>query len=298
MCLALAAVSNVVAQINTVQELTPGIYFHEGDFRRGHCNNGWIVMDEFVLVVDANFPSGAKVVMPKIKETSGKPVRFAFDTHHHGDHAYGNQVWAEAGATIVAHQGVAAEMQEKEPAGWNNSAKSRPDVAESRLKAPTVLFPDRLIFDDGSRRVELRYFGVAHTKGDGFVWLPKEKILFTGDACVNGAYNYAGDANIGEWIKTLERVKELGAEVVCPGHGPKGGPEIVADQQAYFQELWRRVQELKDTGKSPAEAKAALPGVATEMKKIRNIARYVPASLTSIGEKVWRELGGEAFPRP
>ncbi len=294
---AVATVSSAVAQINTVQEISPGIYFHEGDFRRGHCNNGWIVLDDFVLVVDANFPSGAKVVIPKIKETSEKPVRFAFDTHHHGDHAYGNQVWAEMGATVVAHQGVAAEMKEKEPAGWNNSAKSRPDVAESKLKAPTVLFPDQLIFDDGQRRVELKYFGVAHTKGDGFVWLPKEKILFTGDACVNGAYNYTGDANIAEWIKTLEAVKQLGAEIVCPGHGPKGGPEIIADQQAYFQELWARVKALKDAGKTPAEAKAAMPEVATEIKKIRAIARYVPGSLNQHGEKVWRELGGDAFPR-
>lgn len=297
MCIIIAAAAPATAQINTVQELAPGIYFHEGDFRRGHCNNGWIVVDDFVLVVDANFPSGAKVVMPKIKETSDKPVRFAFDTHHHGDHAYGNQVWADAGATIVAHTGVAEEMAAKEPAGWNNSAKNRPDVAESRLKAPTVRFPDQLIFDDGERRIELRHFGIGHTKGDAFVWLPKEKILFTGDACVNGAYNYLADATVSEWIKTLERVKELGAEVVCPGHGAKGGPEIIADQQAYFQELWRHVAALKEAGKSAAEAKAALPQVAAEMKKIRNIARYVPGSLNQHGEKVWREMGGEAFPR-
>ena len=86
----------VATQIDTVKELAPGVYFHEGDLRgRGHCNNGWVVFRDYVLVLDANFPSGAREIIPKIRAQTDKPIRFAFDTHHHGDHAYGNQVWAE-----------------------------------------------------------------------------------------------------------------------------------------------------------------------------------------------------------
>ena len=77
-----------------------------------------------------------------------------------------------------------------------------------------------MIFDDGTHRVELRYFGVAHTHGDGFAWLPKEKILFTGDACVNGPYNYLGDGDSEQWVKTLAAARKLGAKTICPGHGP------------------------------------------------------------------------------
>ncbi len=298
------AVSAAVAQIDTVQNLAPGVYFHQGDIRRGHSNNGWIVFDDFVLVVEANFPSGAKIVLPKIKETSPKPIRFAFNTHHHGDHAYGNQLWADAGATIVANEGVLSEMKVAEtgffggaPGRWESAAKGRPDVAESKLKPPTLLFPRELYFDDGKQRVELRWFGVAHTKGDGFVWLPKEKILFTGDAVVNGPHNYVADGNIAEWIKTLEALKALGAERICPGHGPVGGAEVIVDQQRYFVELQQRIKALVAARKSPADVKAALPGVATELKAIPTIARYVPASLIAHGEKIFRELGGEAFPR-
>lgn len=299
-----ALVVSLPAQIDTVQTLAPGVYFHQGDIRRGHSNNGWIVFEDFVLVVEANFPSGAKIVLPKVKATSDKPIRFAFNTHHHGDHAYGNQHWADAGATIVATEGVLAEMRIAEtgffggaPGRWEGAAKNRPDVAESKLKPPTLLFPRELFFDDGRRRVELRWFGVAHTKGDGFVWLPKEKILFTGDAVVNGPHNYVADGNITEWIKTLEALKALGAEKICPGHGPVGGPEVIVDQQRYFVELQRRIRVLADARKSPAEVKAALPGIAAELKGIPSIARYVPASLNGPGEKVFRELGGEAFPR-
>jgi cyclase len=295
--------ANVTAQINTVQTLAPGVYFHEGDPRRGHSNNGWIVFADYVLVVDGNYPSGANIVLPKIKETTDKPVRFAFDTHHHGDHAYGNQVWADAGATLVASTGTLEEMKQVEtghfgnaPGRWEKSARNRPDVAASKLKPPSVLFPKDLFFDDGRQRVELRWFGIAHTRGDAMAWLPKEKILFTGDVCVNGPYNNVADGDIGEWIKTLELLKRLGAEKVCPGHGPMGGPEILADQQRYFIELQRHVKALHEARKSPAEVKAAVPLIAAELKKIPSIARYVPASLVGPVQKVYLELGGASFP--
>src|SRR4051812_43570024 len=215
------------AQIETVQTVAPGVYFHQGDSRRGHSNNGWVEFEDYVLVIDANYPSGAKVVMPKIKETTPKPVKFVFDTHHHADHAYGNQLWVDAGVVPIAYVGVIDEMKKVEtgyfggaPGRWEESAKKRPDVAATKLKPPSVLFPKELFIDDGKQRVELRYYGVAHTHGDALAWLPHERILFTGDVCVNGPHNNVNDGHIAEWIKTLEALKALGATKVCPGHGP------------------------------------------------------------------------------
>jgi glyoxylase-like metal-dependent hydrolase (beta-lactamase superfamily II) len=292
------------AQINTTQTVVPGVYFHEGDPRRGHSNNGWIVFDDFVFVVDANYPSGAQIVMPKVKETSDKPIRFVFNTHHHADHAYGNQLWADTGATLIATTAALEEMKKVEtgyyggePGRWEASAKVRPDVAATKLHPPILLFPKELIFDDGKRRVELHYFGTGHTKGDGYAWLPKEKVLFTGDACVNGPYNNVMDGDIGEWIKTLELVKQLGAEKVCPGHGPMGGPEIIVDQQAYFIALQQQVKALMDAGKSPAEVKDAAPAIATELRKNPRIARYVPVNPVPPVQKVYSEMGGAVFPK-
>lgn len=300
----LLSAAAAVAQINTVQQVAPGVYFHEGDPRRGHSNNGWIVFGEFVLVIDANYPSGAKIVSPRVRETSDKPVRVVFDTHHHGDHAYGNQVWVDAGALPVAYTGVLEEMRKVDPGAfgggpgrWEESAKKRPDVAESKLVPPTVLFPKELFFDDGGHRVELRHLGVGHTRGDAVAWLPREKILFTGDACVNSASNNVNDGSILDWIKTLELMKQLGAVKVCPGHGPMGGPEVIEDQQGYFVGLQRAVQALVDTGKSPAEVKAAVSAIGEELKKNPRIARYVQANPTAHVEKMYRELGGQPFPK-
>ena len=199
-----------VVEVGKVDMLAPDVYFHEGNLARGHCNNGWIVFEDYVLVIDANYPSGAQEILPKIRAITDKPIRFAFDTHHHGDHAYGNQVWAENGAVPLAHTGVIDEMKRGEtgyhggkPGAWEAEAARRPDVKASRLKPPSLLFPQGLIFDDGKHRVELMHLGVAHTKGDAVAWLPKERILFTGDVCVNGPFNYMGDGDSEKWIVTL-----------------------------------------------------------------------------------------------
>lgn len=80
--------------------VAPDVYFHEGDIADSAdavCNNGWILFEDYVLVIDANFPAGAKLIINRIRALTDKPIRFAFDTHHHGDHAYGNQIYVDNG---------------------------------------------------------------------------------------------------------------------------------------------------------------------------------------------------------
>jgi cyclase len=296
---AFSAAAPLRAQIGAVQNIAPGVYFHQGDPRLGTCNNGWVVMDDYVVEIDANFPVGAKVVIPKIRAITAKPVRYVVDTHFHPDHASGNDVWAAEGATIVAQSGTLAELRESGAAAWELLAKSRPDIAASRLRLPSLVYTDSMAFDDGGHRIELRWPGIAHTHGDTLVWLPREKILFTGDVCVNGSYNYLHDSNVGEWIKALDRAKSLGALQVCPGHGPIGGPEIIADQEEYFVEVRAGVKALMDAGKSAGEIKAAAPALAAQLRKVRQIARYVPTDFYFAAhvEKNLTELGGLPFPK-
>lgn len=291
------------AEVGKVDQVAEGVYFHQGNLLQGHCNNGWIIFEDYVLVVDANFPSGALEILPKIRALTDKPIRFAFDTHHHGDHAYGNQVWKENGATPVAHTGVVEEMKKYEtgyygnsPGRWEDAAKGRPDVKASKLKPPSLLFPQELIFDDGKHRVELRHLGVAHTYGDALAWLPKEKILFTGDVCVNGPYNYAGDGNVEKWIETLEAARKLGARIVCPGHGPRDAETMLAEQQKYFRTLRDRVGAMVKAKKTAQQIKDSVEQTGKEIKTDASIARYVGPSLASQIEKVYNELTGDKFP--
>jgi cyclase len=289
--------------VNKVDPVASAIYFHHGDLSQGHCNNGWIILKDYVLVIDANFPSGAQNVIPKIRAVTEKPIRFAFDTHHHGDHAYGNQVWVESGATPVAHTGVVEEMKRYEtgyyggkPGRWEEAAKTRKDVASSRLNPPSLLFPRELYFDDGEHRVELHHLGVAHTHGDAFAWLPKERILFTGDACVNGPHNFVGDGNVEKWIATLDAAKKLGAKIVCPGHGPRGDATVLEDQQQFFRQLRERVGALVKSKKNGREIYNSIKQIRADLTSQSRIARYVGDGIAAQVEKVYTELTGQKFP--
>jgi cyclase len=297
----------VSSQVNTVKELAPGVYFHEGDLHgKGHCNNGWVIFDDFVLVLDANFPSGAREIIPKIQAQTNKPIRFAFDTHHHGDHAYANQVWADAGAVPVAHENVVSEMRKYDtglfggkPGRWEGEAKQREDLRSTKLKAPTLLYRDVMIFDDGKHRVELRYFGVGHTHGDGFAWLPNERILFSGDAAVNGPFNYMGDGDSAAWIDTLAKVQALGASIVAPGHGPSGSGSVIEAQRQYFVALRAEVEKRKDL--TPERMQAEVPAVRNAL--LPRHATYIDTSpkpvvgFESQVVQVYREMTGREFPK-
>jgi glyoxylase-like metal-dependent hydrolase (beta-lactamase superfamily II) len=167
-------------------------------------------------------------------------------------------------------------------------------VRASKLKPPTLLFPDMLIFDDGTHRMELRHFGTAHTKGDGIAWLPKERILFTGDAVVNGPYNFLGDGDTGAWIETLNKVTALGADTVGPAHGPLAKASVIQDQQTFFRELRRAVQAAST--RTPAAVQAAIPSMRDELTKNPRVARYVGEGFAGQVGKVYIELTGRTLP--
>jgi cyclase len=297
-----------MAEAGKADLIAPDIYFHEGqlaDTADAVCNNGWILFEDYVLVVDANFPAGARLIISKIRSLTDKPIRFAFDTHHHGDHAYGNQVFVENGGVPVAHTGVIEEMKRYEtgyygngPGRWEASVKGRADLKTSKLKPPSVLFSKDLIFDDGKHRVELMHLGVAHTHGDAVAWLPKERILFTGDMCVNGPYNYVGDGDVGKWVVTLDAARKLGAEIVCTGHGPRSVASVLDDQQAFFKAMREQVGALM-ADRPPEEAKAQIESIRATLKGNARIARFVSErgagddGFPSQVGKVYEELTGK-----
>src|ERR1017187_1453438 len=147
-----ASAASLHAQIGAVQTIAPGVYFHEGDPRFGTCNNGWVVMGEYVVVVDANCPMGARVVIPKIREITSKPVRFVIDTHFHPDHSFGNQVWVDSGAIPVAQENAFDELMRSGQAAWDLAAKTRGDMAATKLALPGMVYSKSMASDDGTHR--------------------------------------------------------------------------------------------------------------------------------------------------
>jgi|SRR5579871_545997 len=242
------------AQPGTVKQIVPGVWFREGDLDKlGHCNNVIIEMKDYLIVVDANFPSGARLAMEAAKKVSNKPVKYVFDTHHHGDHAYGNAVWTQAGAITLAYKGVAEEMKRYEPKRWQTTAKERDDVAAMHadsVEPPKQTFDKTpFVLKDETREVRFYFFGWAHTRGDGFVYLPKENVMCSGDAATNGPYNYTADGNVGNWPKVTAAALKFNPEHVLPGHGGPGGKEVLEGQGQFMTELHKAVAAAVKQGK-------------------------------------------------
>src|SRR5579864_8852900 len=144
-------------KFNEVREIAPGVFFRysaisatDKKVEFGGSNNIWIVFDDYVVVYDANFPKEAGDVIQAIKKTTDKPIRYVLDTHHHGDHSYGNAVFGQAGASIVAQTNCAKLLRINGPKEFAEAGKpptGRKDVAESQLKVPSLVFDDKLVLD-------------------------------------------------------------------------------------------------------------------------------------------------------
>ncbi len=252
-------------KFDEVKEIAPGVFFRYSSISAtdpkipfGGSNHAWVVFADYVVVIDANFPKEAGDVIAAIKKTTNKPIRYVLDTHHHGDHAYGNAVWAKEGAKIVSHIACSRLLQTSGPKQWDDAKKGRPDVAASTLKQVDISFDDKYVLDDGTQRVEFHFLGHAHTPGDAVAYLPKHKILCTGDACVNGAFNYMGHSNTASWIKVLEKLQAYDAKMIVPGHGPLAGMDLLAKQKRYFEDMRHQIKSAIDTGMKLDEIPATL----------------------------------------
>src|SRR5260370_6167029 len=194
MCLSVATVwADDVPKVafNEVKEVAPGVFFRysaigpEGsNIPFGGSNNIWIVFEDYVVVVDANFPKEAGDVIQAIWETTDKPIRYVLDTHHHGDHSYGNAMFGHLGAPIVPQTSCARLLRVNGPKEFADAGKpptGRKDVAKSKLKVPSLIFDEKFVLDDGKQRVEFLFFGHAHTACDAFAYLPKQTIVCTAD---------------------------------------------------------------------------------------------------------------------
>lgn len=294
-----------------VTELAPGVFFRKAQTAPTFtgCNQGWVVFKDYVLVIDANFPGQAEEVIQTIKETTDKPIRFVFDTHYHGDHADGGVQYAKIGATVLAHERSQPLFQTKGLEGFTNAQKSQGRAAEYgplSYVMPSMYFSHKLIFDDGEQRVELLFLGHAHTAGDAVAYVPKHGILFTGDACVNGAFNYMGDSNTESWIAVLAAMAELDVKQIAPGHGELAGKELLATQRRYFVELRQTIQKGIDAGRTLEQIKTDvdLPfyqewtGVAAkdQVENIEHVYKELTANKKPMTEEKkfsdWRRLPG------
>jgi len=238
-----------------VRQLAPGVFVRIGDRdRRQPANTSWVEFRNYVVVIDANTPWGIREILPEIRKTTAKPIRYVFDTHYHWDHTWGNSVLVDAGVTVICSQDCAQELLTKGKREWErNPTTGEYSLTPYRMEQPPIAFGDFLAIDDGDRRLELRRMGPAHTIGDGVAYLPREGILFTGDLCVNWrSGNNVGDrdADPTNWVHALNEMTKWDIKTVIPGHGAPGTVATLRAQSAFLDDLWKQVSAGKRAGKT------------------------------------------------
>jgi Zn-dependent hydrolases, including glyoxylases len=250
------AYAHIQGQVRSVRQIAPGVYTRFGDRDvRQPANTSWIEFRQFVVVIEANTPWGIRAILPEIRKTTSKPIRYVFDTHYHWDHTQGNSVMVDEGVTVVCSQDCASELATKGKGEWEQMSKPTGEysLAPYRMEQPSLVFGDFMAIDDGERRLELKRVGPAHTIGDAVAFLPREGILFTGDLCVNWrSGNNVGDrdADHPQWVQVLNDLATWKVKTVVPGHGDLGSIDTLRAQSSFLDDLWKQVSAGKKAGRT------------------------------------------------
>lgn len=255
-----------------------------------NCNAAIIEDGDGVMVVDTHSkPSAARVIVDMLRELTPKPVRYVVNTHFHWDHWHGNEVYPAAypGAEIVSNQITREAMVKKglkriqdhvrgvpaEIARLREELAAAPPARREKLEAdlrlaraylaevtalkpalPTLAFEQTMKLYRRDREIHLLHLGRAHTEGDVFVYLPKEKVVVTGDAVI-GWTPFMGDGYPEDWVGTLDRLAQLDFTHIVMGHGEVVGREWLAIFRGYVHDMVATVRREVGTGATLDEVK-------------------------------------------
>ena len=227
-------------------------------------NIGIIVGRDGVLVIDTGMgPKNAETVLDEVKKITSERVAYLTVTHFHPEHGMGAQAFP-SGTTIIYPMAQKTELMEKSADIIRMFNGFSPEIAgllkPVRMRMPNVTFREEAEVDLGDIPVQLLHWGPAHTRGDEFVFLPKQRILFGGDVVVNRFFPIMpdADANGGNWIKMLERMEKMNPAIVVPGHGEVGDGSLITKMREYLEFVRDRVQQMKSQGNALAEAEKGL----------------------------------------
>ena len=224
-------------------------------------NIGIILGTHTALIVDTGMgPSNGKTVLDAAKRIAGQRPLVLTLTHFHPEHGFGAQVF-KGSARIHYNRSQRDELRAKGE-GYLGMFKTFGPHLVTALEGTKLVEPDDVYegsstsIDLGGRTAELRTWGLAHTAGDQVVWLPHERILFTGDLVEERMFPIfpwfpPNDANIdgARWAQILTELMSWKPAIVVPGHGDIGGPEVLSAVRDYVVDLGRRVAIEKRAGK-------------------------------------------------
>lgn len=228
----------------TSREISDGIHAYvQPDGTWWINNTGFLVGANGVVSIDAcSTERRTRAYLDAIRAVTPLPVRTLVNTHHHGDHTFGNYLFRTA--TIVAQDNAREAMRAwgppKSEPFWNDV-----DWGDVEIAPPFLTFRDEISLYVDDLLCQVRHLGTpAHTNNDSIVWIPERRVLFSGDLLFNGGTPFLLQGSLAGALQALHQLQLLDAETIVPGHGEVCGPEVIDTVIGYV----RFVQDVAATG--------------------------------------------------
>ncbi|MET9887215.1 MBL fold metallo-hydrolase [Streptomyces sp. NPDC006430] len=219
----------------------------------GWClNNAGFVSDgDRTLLIDTAATERRALALREAVVATGLPLpRTVVNTHHHGDHTYGNGVFTPE-ALVLGHDSARTEQL----AAGHQLEMIWPatDFGNIKITAPDLTYNDRMTLHLGGTEVQVIHPGVAHTTGDSIVWLPRQRTVFTGDLVFAEGTPFLAMGSLAGSLRALKLLRSLGAETVVPGHGPLTDPSAYEATERYLRYVAELAREGRTKGLTPLE---------------------------------------------
>lgn len=237
-----------------LKKVTDHVYLYE---RKTFSNTGVILTNKYVVLVDAGGePLAPFDVLREVRKITTLPIKYVVNTHFHDDHTIGNEYFLPF-VEIIAHKEADADLfkTKEELLKFRATVSPGLDISEAEIIHHTITFDGHMTLGRGEDRIELLYFGPARTKGDIFVYLPRDKVLFTGDAYTLQIQPTFDHPNYESWADALRQVLKIDADKLIGGHGGVQSRDSVEKWLEYYGDLKAAVMEYVRAGKSVEEAK-------------------------------------------
>ncbi|WP_019937120.1 MBL fold metallo-hydrolase [Bordetella sp. FB-8] len=269
MAKAFASQADLEAKKITWTQLSENAYAYTAE---GDPNSGVIIGDDGVLIVDTTAtPAMAQDLIAKIRSVTDKPIKYVVLSHYHAVRVLGASAYFKEGAEqVIASRGTYEMIVERGEADMKSEIERFPRLFAGVETVPGLTWPT-LVFDQeitlflGKLEVRIAHVGAGHTKGDTIVWLPAQKVLFSGDLVEYDAACYCGDAQLEEWPATLEALRAFGAQKLVPGRGPAlTSPQEVDKGLDYTRDF---VTTLLQSGREAVKQKLDLKGSMALIRK-------------------------------
>ncbi|MBF8184884.1 MBL fold metallo-hydrolase [Nonomuraea sp. K274] len=238
-----------------VEEVSDGVYAYvQPDGSWWINNTGFLAGRRGVICVDACATERrTRDLREAIGKVSDRPITTLVNTHHHGDHTFGNWLFPEA--TIVGHEGVREQILDDGIPAYRAAWSSEVVWGAVELAPPFLTFTDRITLHSDDLRCEVRHVGgAAHTTNDSFVWIPERRLLFSGDLVFNGGTPFVLMGSVAGALEAIGLLRELGAETIVPGHGEVCGPEVYDRVEGYLRFVQETARRGRAAGLPPLEA--------------------------------------------